>query len=770
MVIIGLAAAFTMFLAVAIQCWYDFSYNGNFSNTDNIYLYEINDNGYKVSSIWLPREIEEIKQTYPDVSDICAINIQENTSQLYNSIIGEDGKETRFEDNSRIGITNGFFSFFNPKTIAGDATKLFTEPDKIVITASCAKKFFGDENPIGKVLKLGHIYRPYYEPLVTIIAVWEDFPENCSLKNGVYYDIGDNSEGDGCNRVFIKMKSNKSNLNTLAKRMAQGEHCSQEQRERMQEYYNSRNIDFIPFNKIHFSEIGEGNLTTTLSLLFVGIVALIIAYINFINFSIAIAPARVKSINIQKIFGAEIGLLRFIIVSEAVIFSMVAFGIAILFITLINNNIDLGEVLFSADLSLTNNLQLLTVLGFFTVVLGVGIGLYPAYYITSFKPVLFLSGSPTKSKRNVYVRNILTSVQFIISIILITVIFFIKRQHDYVVNYSYGMEKENIVYLSLYKLNNIKDREPFVAELKKNPQILDYTFSSALIGANYPEMNGRQSFSDIQMDFAGWRVTDNFLSFFGIPVIDGDNFLDSKSIAKNKAIINRKLIEISGQTDVIGKRLRNYEITGVINDVNFEDLHHAVRPMAFVVEYNDTQHEFMDYLYLKIADGNISKTISWIKGEVWTEFSSLPCEINSLNIHINNLYKKENNIANLLTIVCIIAIIIAIMGVYGMIVFNIRQKEKEIALRKIAGATVWDILLLLNRGALIQLIIAFVVAAPVAYYIANRWLENFAYKISIQWWVFVLCWLVMCAITVATICMQTYRAATKNPIEALKTE
>jgi putative ABC transport system permease protein len=151
------------------------------------------------------------------------------------------------------------------------------------------------------------------------------------------------------------------------------------------------------------------------------------------------------------------------------------------------------------------------------------------------------------------------------------------------------------------------------------------------------------------------------------------------------------------------------------------------------------------------------QTIAYIKS-VWKKFSIDPLEINFLDAHYACLYKRENEMANLLTIVCIITIIIAIMGVYGMIVFNIRQKEKEIALRKIAGATVWDILLLLNRGALIQLIIAFVVAAPVAYYVANRWLENFAYKISIQWWVFVLCWLVMCAITVATICMQTYRA------------
>jgi putative ABC transport system permease protein len=770
MVILGLAAAFTVFATTVIQCRYDFSYNGNFEDTDDVYLY-VRTNG-KVSGNYTGsylgiQGIETMKQTYPDIIDICSVNRWDSRTQLLYYSIEKDGKELRFEDNKRIGISDGFFSFFKPETIAGDAAKLFIEPNRIIITASYAKKLFGNENPVGKTLKMENQDRPDFEPLYTVVAVWEDFPDNCSLQNGVYYNLKDSPEqGDN----FVLMKIVKSNKSDLLKRMTQGEHIPTDELELLKMFYKSMSYNLIPFDEIHFSELGEGNPATTLSLLFVGIIALAVAYINFINFSIAISPTRVKSLNIQKIFGADTRLLRLITASEPAIFSTVAFLISVFFINMINSNIDLRHF-FAADMSPASNLQLLTAVGFFTVIAGFAAGLYPAYYVTSFSPALTLSGSPTKSRKNVRIRNGLTFIQFTVGITLITVVVFMKQQHDYAVNYSYGIQKENIVYLPISKIK--ENTQAFIAELKKNPKILDCTASKGLIGSSRSEMEAGNSIwpaleerqtSDIQANFTGLRVADNFLAFFGIPVIEGNDFPDAGH--GEKAIINRKLKEVSGQTGVTGKRLKSFEIAGVIDNVNFEDLHHPVAPMALIV----TESYWLDCLYVKITGDDIPKTVSWIKNEVWTKFCSLPVEINFLDTHLKNRYKRENDLANLLTAVCIITVIIVIMGVYGQIVFNIRQKEREIALRKIAGATVWDVLLLLNRGALVQLITAFTIACPLAYYITNRWLETFAYTISVRWWVFVLCWLFMCAVTVATTCMQTYRAATANPIKALKTE
>jgi putative ABC transport system permease protein len=262
----------------------------------------------------------------------------------------------------------------------------------------------------------------------------------------------------------------------------------------------------------------------------------------------------------------------------------------------------------------------------------------------------------------------------------------------------------------------------------------------------------------------------NFFKFLDIPVIAGVDFPDAKSSLPRQLIVNREFVNTLGksESDVIGTVVGNAEITGVIDNFNVEDLHYPVRPAIFM--YEGAGMEFRhDWLLIKFTGKDIPKTVQYIN-DVWKKFSKKPLELTFFDAHFNSLYKRENNLISLLAIVCIIAIIIAIMGVYGLISFNIRQKEKEIALRKISGATLKDILLLLNRGVLIQLAIAFAVAAPVAYRITNRWLETFAYKISILWWVFVLCWLFMCIITVATICMQTYKAATKNPVEAIKNE
>jgi putative ABC transport system permease protein len=767
--LLSLVAAFTVFLTVAIQCWYDFSYNRNFKDVDNIYLYT--QNMYSFIGIY-SKELQQMKQAYPEV-DICAVLNWDNKEWLYFSVIKEDGTEERFNDNMKIGITDGFLSIFNPKTLAGDAKKLFVEPNKAIITTTYAKKLFGTENPVGKSIKMGNIARKDSEPILSIVAVWEDFPDNCSLRNGIYYDIGDDREQDGCDAVYMKIKKTKqSDLDMFIQQISLGKYFPEEQQERLRDMLNERKVILTPLKTVYFSNFGAGNLTTTLTMLFVGIIALIIAYINFMNFYIAMMTTRIKSLNIQKIFGAQTSMLRFIVASESSVFSLIAFMFAMLCVDVVHGNLS-GDF-FVTDFSIANNWQTMTVIGFCLLLLAFVIGLYPAYYATSFKPVLILSGSPSKSKKNVHLRNILTSVQFTVAIALIIVVVVMKWQHHYVVNYSYNMDTKNIVYLSTRNWNdddiiNLESVFAFTEELKKNPQILDIATTDNLIGTTFSPQE--ITINDTKVLSYTNRIGSDLFRILGVSIIEGIEFYNSVS-PKQSVIVNRQFVNECGISvfDIIGKTIKFFDertIIGVVDDINFESLHHPVRPYVFICE--DIAYKFSDsWLLIKLANKD-KKTIDYLK-EVWGKFSTKHLELNFLDTYLVGLYKKENDLVNMLAIICTISIIIAIMGVYGLITFNIRQKEKEIALRKIAGATLKDILLLLNRGVLIQLVIAFVVAAPAAYYIANRWLETFAYKISIHWWVFVLCWLLMVAITVATICMQTYRAAIKNPIEALKTE
>jgi putative ABC transport system permease protein len=267
-------------------------------------------------------------------------------------------------------------------------------------------------------------------------------------------------------------------------------------------------------------------------------------------------------------------------------------------------------------------------------------------------------------------------------------------------------------------------------------------------------------------------VSHNFQQFFDIPVIEGsgfeENMLDSKTM-----IVNKAFVESYGATfsPLIGKKIScfngEYEIVGVMEDFNFKSLHEPVKPMG-IVSGQDLNAYFRT-MYIKINGQNTLNTLNYVR-DVWKQFSSEPVEINFLDETINHLYKRENNLAKLISTFALITIIVAIMGVYGLILFNVKSKRKTVALHKIHGASVREVILMLNRGFIVQFAVAYIISVPLAYIVVSRWLENFAYKTAIHWWVFVLGGLLVFLITALTVSRQSYRAATENPIEGMKME
>jgi putative ABC transport system permease protein len=748
MVVLGLTAAFIVFLAVAMQCMYDFNYNRNFKDVDKMYALKTKqawgDFGWRLGTN-MPA-LQEMAQTYPEIIDYCGVLF--SSFPLNCSITKEDGTTAEFVDDFKFGATETFPSFFNLKVVTGNIQQ-FSEPDKAIITASYAGKLFGTANPVGQTVKLSP--PDEYERSFTVVAVCEDFPDNCSLTNGLYYNITGRKKGGNTfdSDAFVKIGT-QAQANSVAKIHS----------EIMESKYGYKeNCRAFPLKTIYFSEAGTGNTVTSMSLLFIGIIALTIAWINFINFSMAMAPSRVKSLNVQKIFGANTGLLRIVIASESAIFTLIAFLPAVYCTGMIHKMP--ASRFFSANMMLSANWQVVLFTGIFIVLLGFILGMYPAYYATSIKPTATLSGSPLKTNKTASLKNILTVFQFATAIAIIITVVIVKQQYNYAVNYSYGYEQKNIIYVNTAKLNQ-NDRKVFAEESLSNSQVLDWTSAGSVPGLSSYTVRSRE-FEGRSILYSGWFVQENFMRFFNIPVIEGDDFMDTPVKSDNRIIVNEKLAKEMG-AGFIGKKFGEHDVTGMTDNINFESLHSAVTPFGFINGWG-----IGSVVFFKISGSEKGKAIAHINS-VWEKFSSAPFEVNFLDAQLAERYKKESNFASLLTVTSIIAIIIAIMGIYGMIALNIRKKEKEIALRKICGASLRDILLLLNRGALIQLAIAFAVAAPAAYYITNRWLEAFEYKISIQWWVFVLCWLFMCATVLATICMQTYRAAMKNPVDAIKTE
>jgi len=752
--ILGLSVAFAVFSVTMIQVYYDFSYDRNFKNSNDVYLFSCfwtsDSHREEVSSI---SESKEMSDKFPEIKNYCLLK---NNKNVLFDVRDKDGNVTEITENINKSSL-GLLSVFTPEIIIGDARSALTERNKALISESTAHKFFGENNPVGQFIFMHDSITP-----LTVVAVCKDFPENCTVRNGIFVQIPNEKINDYDYKVYLEVKH--EDVTKLVTRLNSKEFDKKNPARSLKDH--SKFIaELIPLTKIHlhYPEIGNGNLTGTLSLFAIGLLTLIIAYINFLNFSMAMAPARVRGLNIQKIHGANPLKLKFTIAFEASLFSLLSFLLALLYISFFKES-SINEY-FPADLSLWNNWTLLSVIGASSILFGAIWGLYPAHYVTSFQPAMALSGSFVLSERSRKLRNTLITIQFISAISLIIISVFIKIQHDYMQNYSWGIQKENIIYLPAKELKtNIK---AFGDELKKNPQVVDYTASGSVPG----DMSLTWALKDFDGKYVTpviWPVRSNFLDFFGVKIIEGRNFIETDNSGKPKIIFNQEFLRKYQLKNLVGKEfpfLQNADIVGIAKDINFESLKLPIRPMAFVV-LGDSWNE---WIFVKIIGENTPATIEYIR-KTWEKYSNESFKPKFLDDSLTNLYRNENNLAKLISIFGLVIIIIAIMGVYGLVVFNARYKSKEIALRKVNGASVKEIMLMLNRSVLIQLAIAFVVAVPLAYYIVHRWLEQFAYKVPIYWWVFILAGLLVLAITVIIVSWQSYKAANANPVEAIKNE
>ena len=754
--ILGLSVAFAVFSVTMIQVYYDFSYDHNFKKSDHIYQFTQRfDNGDRGITMTTPLA-KEMSDVFPEIKSYCLTTFSGESVFDISDKNGNKLKKTAKITHSTIGMLN----VFTPEIIAGDARPALTEKNKALISESTARKFFGNDNPLGKTINLH-----FEKTLFTVTAVYKDFPKNCSLANGIFIYLPNDEPYNYNYKGYFEVQP--TDVNKLLRKLNGKKHYGEQISQRISDPQRKVKGDLTLLSKMHFYSLeasGEGSITTTLSLLAIGFLTLIIAYINFMNFSIAMAPARVRGMNIQKILGANSRKLKFAIASEASLFSLISFVIALLLVSLLKDS-SINDY-FSANLSLLQNKGLLAFIGLSSIVLGLLFGFYPAHYISSFQPAVALSGSFSVSGKSMKLRNVLITLQFISAITLIIVSTFIRIQNNYLQNYSWGIQKENIVYVPYGQLKITM--KTFGEELKRNPRILDCT-ASQFIPGDVGMMWGRD-FEGKQVSAVIWPVRSNFLRFFGVKVLEGRDFMETDIIHGKQAIIfNQKFQNNFHLKEVVGKVFSGFDnsltIAGIAKNINFSSLRDTIQPMGFAT----FDESWMHWYFIKITGKDTPETIKYIK-KTWERNCDEDFNLKFLNQSMNDLYKNESNLAKLISIFGLVIIVIAIMGVYGLIVFNARYKSKEIALRKVNGASVKEIMLMLNRSVLIQLAIAFVVAVPLAFYIVHRWVEQFAYKTPIYWWVFVLAGLLVLAITVITVSWQSYKAANANPVDSIKNE
>jgi putative ABC transport system permease protein len=626
-----------------------------------------------------------------------------------------------------------------------------------MLSENIAKTLFGNENPIDKVILLKSTNISY-----TVAAICKDFPDNCSFKNGIYVSRPHDGPYEYSYNTYVQLTSGRDKILSM-----ENEDINPEKG------IGETKLTALTDIHLKFPAIGKGNINTTLSLLAIGILLIVVAYINFINFAAAMAPVRRKSFNIRRIFGESSVVLKLSVVTEAVFLSLLAFLLSLLIVYYLNGGVI--KEFFIADLSLAKNTGLILSVGVLSLILGCIAGIYPAFYSTDFKPAMAIAiKSSIGSSGSKIMKNILIGFQFVSMIFLIIVAGFIKLQHDYMQNKSWGIRKENVVYFPIWQIQqSIKD---FEAKLKNSPDIYDVTYSQFIPGV--PNMmTWGLMYDNKQINLTVWPVSSNFLRFFDVDIIEGTGFRTEDDSGKEKIIFNNTFVKKYELNSLVGGEFTGFnmnpdekdmaDIVSIAEDINFESLREPVKPMAFIT--GKKHWKWMGYMFVRINGQNIAKSLDDIRN-TWKDFISSPIEIAFLNDTHHQLYKQENDLAKLISIFGLITIIVAVMGLYGLIVFDAKSKRKTIALHKVHGASKSEVILMLNKNLIKQFAVAYIIAVPLAYFVVNRWLENFAYQTPIHWWVFIFGGLIVFLISLATVSWQSYKAASINPVEAIKSE
>jgi putative ABC transport system permease protein len=676
-------------------------------------------------------------------------------------------------------VSPAFVDVFSLETISGDF-KRFNEPKTAIISQTIAEILFPDSDPIGNTI----IYSDRGDTL-QVVAVYKNLPKNSTFKGGVFINIGDyciDNESEWSFVYFLKLNARgvTSEIEALAKEYitnwnieTQGWTPNQEE---IDEFHSQFDFRLDPFSNLYFGEIKQyqtGNRVLNNLLITTALIIIFIALINYINFFMALVPVRIRSVNINKVFGTPTSALRFNIICEAIGILLLSFALSLLLVEFLSDTF-IGD-LIDTSLKIRDNQFIVLMSGILIMLLGILVGLFPAFYITKFNPAMVLKGSFGRSKQGQRLRGALVIFQFTISIVLIISAGFVYLQSRYMQKFNYGFHRDRLI--TVHVGGKIASQsQAFLSELSKNPAIEGVAYgdnSIISIGMGW----GRQ-YKGEHIQHLCLPVSWNYPEFMGLTLIEGRFFIEADASKTNGTIIfnetaakkyDLKVGEfIGGHSDT-----ELAEIVGIVKDFNFSSLKNDIQPLA-LYEFGCEGWRTPSRAHIRISPSadfkQIADFIAHSMKEINPDINLEKIKIYPFDTEIENLYTKEIKFTKIISLFSLVAIIISLMGVFGIIVFENQHRRKEIALRKIHGSTATLILGMFNRKFIIILLISFVIAAPIAYFAVVKWLSGFAYRTPVYWWVFALGFLVVAFITLLTVTLQTYRTANENPIKAIKTE
>jgi putative ABC transport system permease protein len=719
---------------------------------------------------------------FPEIEDFLRMKGRGPTVLEYN-------KQTFTEDHL-VEADSSFFNFFSIPVLKGDQSRLLNAPYKVVLSKSTANKIFGEENPIDKTIKIGSDTIRY-----TVTGVMDDVPSNshfeASIITSFMTDPGSKNTMWLSNSfsTYLLLRPNTSSATVdgkfpeLLKKYVGPE---------LQQYLGVSPDDFEKQgNKYRFflQNLKDIHLDTSVEqefkpasdpkfLIIFGSIALLIvliAAINFMNLSTAQASRRAKEVGIKKLGGSSRAMLITQFLTESFILSFIALILALIFIkvTLPYFNNLLGAHL---ELSLIKRWYTLPVLFLFSIATGFLAGSYPALFLSSFNPYEVLKGSVRNSMKNGRLRRILVVFQFAVSILLIVGTMIMYRQINYMLNKDVGFNKEQLIVIN--RAGVLKSKMKSFKETVKNiPGVVNIASSTAvpnrINNTNGYLIEGRKNESFLMV--TTW-VDYNFLDTYGMKLDSGRFFNESFTTDQHACLLNESAIKNFGITDIANTRIMESEdsgkmsylpILGVIKNFNFESLKNPIQPCIF--KFQD-ENMMWGYLTVRLSATNYSKTINQIE-TVWKEFTANdPLQYYFLDEDFEKMYVQEKQSAQMAVIFSILAIFIAALGLFGLTSFTVEQRTKEIGVRKAMGSSIAGIYVEISKEIVILVSISALIAWPIIYYLAGKWLQNFYYKISPGVFSFVAGLTIALGIAILTISYRVIQAARVNPAQSLKYE
>lgn len=761
----GLAVAFTAFIVILIQVNYERSFDHCHPTYKRVFRLELNETG--TFSVILPRGfVESVIQSSPHIE--AASLIYPFNGEIYFSVMKE-GEKIGFREPLLV-CHPSLTRVFEFPVIEGDIDCL-NDPDKLILPESLARKMFGDQPAVGKAMHAEEGIQTKDNVEYTVGAVYKDFPGNTQIRNVVYTAISPTYDSDnfGASNYYCYL-------------LLDNAEASQDVVDNFNEHFDfskigkpEQSIKLTPLADIYYlneSQDGmnfrSGNREVTLLLFFIALLIIIVAAINYTNFSTALTPLRIKSINTQKVLGSSDTMLQRALLAEAAIISLVAWLISLLLVGMLGNTAALPFV--DADLGLQKNLPIVLITGVIAVATGLIAGLYPSLYVTSFPPALVLKGSFGLSSSGRKLRTVLISVQFIVSILLIIGAGFVHLQNDYMRGFSLGFDKDQIAVVNLSASLYDKHHDTYTSRLKEFTGIEDVAFAMEKIASKDQYATNGGTLKQKKFQYFYFMVSSNFLRVMGIPVEDGRDFSLSDEASETPAYIFNHAAKLAVDME-LGDMLGSWtpgRIVGFTENVKFTSLRQGENNIGFVV----SKHPYaMPVSYIRLKAGtDVHAAVEHIRKTIADLDPTYPFDIEFYDVIFNNLYHKEENLRSLITVFSLLAIIISLVGVFGLVVFDTQYRRKEIGIRKVHGATIREILGMLNRSYIYIVLICFILAAPLGYYGVHTWLESFVYKTPMYWWVYLAALVIVLAITVGTVTYQSWRSANANPVDSLKSE